>query len=154
EDRRPPPAPGGLRVEPATALLPAGEALVSWATPRDAGPAGTLGFFAELGGRALPRELIPMAGAPGARVEMHLRALNLPSGSTGILSVRAVDAAGNLGPAATVNLRVSDRLPAPLPGPSAAARATSPEAPGTLPRLGSIEVAVLDELDKVHPVTG
>ncbi len=64
EDRRPPSSPSGLRVEPQTSLLPGGEALVSWMTPRDAGPAGTLGFFAELGGRALPRELIPMAGAP------------------------------------------------------------------------------------------
>jgi hypothetical protein len=152
EDRRPPPAPDGLRVEPATALLPAGETLVSWATPRDAGPAGTLGFFADLGGRALPRELIPMAGAPGARVEMHLRDLNLPPGSTSTLSVRAVDAAGNLGPAAMVNLRVSDRLPAPLP--ATAARSALTAVRGTLPRLGSIEVAVLDELDKVHPVTG
>ena len=61
EDRRPPSAPTGLRVEPQTALLPSGEALVSWVTPPDAGSAGTLGFFAELGGRAVPRELIPMA---------------------------------------------------------------------------------------------
>ena len=90
----------------------------SWVTPPDAGPAGTLGFFAELGGRALPRELIPMAAAPGARVEMHLRDLKLAPGSIGTLSIRAVDAAGNLGPAATADIRVSDRLPAPLPGPS------------------------------------
>ena len=47
EDRRPPAAPSGLRVEPQTALLPAGEALVSWVTPRDDGPAGTLGFFVD-----------------------------------------------------------------------------------------------------------
>ena len=65
EDRRPPAAPSGLRVEPGTALLPAGEALVSWLTPRDEGPAGTLGFFATLDGRTLPRELIPLAGAAG-----------------------------------------------------------------------------------------
>jgi hypothetical protein len=152
EDRRPPSAPSGLRVEPQTALLPAGEALVSWITPRDAGPAGTLGFFAELGGRALPRELIPMAGAPGARVEMHLRDLKLSPGSAGSLSVRAVDAAGNLGPAVTANVRVSERLPAPLPRSTTA---TSPAAaPSNLPRLGSLEVAILDELDKVHPVSG
>ena len=82
DDRRPPAAPSGLRVEPATALLPAGEALVSWVTPRDDGPAGTLGFFVTLDGRALPRELIPLAGVPGERVEMHLRDLKLAAGTT------------------------------------------------------------------------
>ena len=56
EDRRPPEAPPSLRLEPGTALLPAGEAIVSWVTPRDAGPAGTLGFFVSLDGtRASPR---------------------------------------------------------------------------------------------------
>ena len=54
EDRRPPEAPSGLRLEPGTSFLPAGEALISWVTPRDAGPAGTLGFFATLDGVALP----------------------------------------------------------------------------------------------------
>jgi Domain of unknown function (DUF4091) len=154
EDRRPPSAPIGLRVEPQTAGMPAGEALVSWVTPRDAGPGGTLGFFADLGGRALPRELIPMAREPGARVEMHLRDLGLPPGSAPMLSVRAVDAAGNIGPAASAAIRVSDRLPAALPGPATAASRSPSAAAKTLPRLGPIEVAVLDELDKVHPVTG
>jgi hypothetical protein len=154
EDRRPPWAPIDLRVEPQTALLPVGEALVSWVTPPNAGPAGTLGLFAELGGHALPRELIPMAGAPGARVEIHLPDLKLSPGSAGTLSVRAVDAAGNLGPAATADIRGSDRGSAPLPGPSTIPT-PFPSAPATkLPRLGSIEGAVLDELDKVYPVAG
>ena len=68
-----------------------------------------------------------MAGEPGARVEMHLRDLKLPPGSSATLSVRAVDAAGNLGPAATAGIRVSDRLPAALPGP-ATATSRSPSA--------------------------
>jgi hypothetical protein len=152
EDRRPPSAPTGLRVEPQTASLPAGEALIAWTTPPDAGPAGTLGFFAEFDGRALPRELIPMAGAPGARAEMHLRDLDLAPGSSGTLIVRAVDAAGNLGPAASATFRVSDRLPAPLPGSPRSPIKAAPTK--LLPRLGAIEVAVLDELDKVHPITG
>ena len=38
-------APSAVRLEPGTALLPAGEALVSWITPADAGPAGTLGIL-------------------------------------------------------------------------------------------------------------
>src|SRR3954464_9534902 len=47
-DRQPPEAPAGLRSEAGD--LPPGEAIVSWATPRDAGPAGTLGFAATLDG--------------------------------------------------------------------------------------------------------
>lgn len=150
DDRRPPSAPTGLRVEPQTTRLPAGEALVSWTTPPDAGPAGTLGFLTDLDGRPLPRELVPMAGAPGGRVEMHLRDLGLSPGATIRLAIRAVDAAGNPGPPATADVRVSARQPAPMPGPLAPRSATA----ATLPRLGSIEVAVIDELDKVHSVTG
>ena len=116
DDRRPPAAPSGLRVEPGTALLPAGEALVSWVTPRDDGPAGTLGFFVTLDGRALPRELIPLAGAAGERVEMHLRDLKLSPGASANLSVRAVDGAGNLGTGGDSRhhgLEPSTRAPAP-----------------------------------------
>jgi len=152
DDRRPPAAPSSLRVEPETALLPAGEALVSWVTPGDHGPAGTLGFFVTLGSRALPRELIPLAGAPGARVEMHLRDLKLAPGASANLSVRAVDGAGNLGPSANAGITVSNRVPAPLPQPK-----PGPERPrgvATLPRVAGAEVAILDELDKIHPVTG
>ncbi len=66
-DRSPPAAPTQLKSDAAaTATLPAGEVLVSWVTPKDSGPAGTLGFFATLNGTPLPRELIPLAGAPGS----------------------------------------------------------------------------------------
>ena len=40
-------------------LVPAGEALVSWMTPDDAGPAGTLGFFVTLDGTASPSRADP-----------------------------------------------------------------------------------------------
>ncbi len=87
EDHRPPSVPGALRVEPETADLPAGEAVVSWQTPADAGPAGTLGFLVSVDGRPAPRESIPMAGATGARVAMRLRDLALKPGATVTLSV-------------------------------------------------------------------
>jgi hypothetical protein len=161
DDHQPPAAPSGLRIEPQSDLLPAGQALVSWVTPRDAGPAGTLGFFVELDGRALPRELIPMAGGPGARVEMHLRDEKLSSGVMVKLAVRAVDGAGNIGPAATARIQVSDRVPAPLPEPKVgpqSPRAVVPAGRDSVqvapPRLGAVEVAILDELDKVQPLTG
>jgi hypothetical protein len=152
EDRLAPAAPGGLKVEPGTADLPAGEALVSWLTPRDQGPAGTLGFFVNVDGRAIPRELIPSAGAPGARVEMHVRDFNLAPGATAVLAVSAVDGAGNVGTAATIKLAGSTRVAAPLPQPRVGSgRDTSRAA---LPRLGGHEIAIVDELDKIHPLTG
>jgi hypothetical protein len=154
DDRQPPTAPSDLKVEPQSKLLPAGEALVSWVTPRDAGPAGTLGFLATVDGRNLPRESIPMAGPPGQRALMHLRGLKATPGSAVNLAVKAVDGAGNSGPATTATVQLSERLaaelPQPLPDP---ARARSSR-PSSLPRLGTLDVAVLDELDKVHPLTG
>jgi hypothetical protein len=150
EDREPPGAPSDLRTEPGTPDLPAGEALVSWATPADAGPAGTLGFLAEVDGEAVPRYLVPPAAGPGGRVTMHLRDLGLEGAATARLALRAVDAAGNAGPVARADLELSRRVPKPLPGRPAAPFAGA----GPPPKLGALDVAILDELDKVQPVTG
>ena len=114
EDRQPPAAPTDLSAE--SRDLPPGEAIVSWVTPRDQGPAGTLGFLATLDGRAVPRELIPLAGSPGARVEMHLRDLGLERLSSAVVAVKAVDGAGNVGPPATATVRLLGKPPGPLPG--------------------------------------
>ncbi len=148
EDHAPPVAPGAITAE--VGDLPAGEAWVSWLTPRDDGPAGTAGFFVSVDQTDVPRYLIPVAGKPGDSVRMHLRDLDLPPGAEVALAVRAVDGAGNIGPPAKAHVRVSDRKLAPLPGTN-----VKPfESAAALPRLGNAEVAVLDELDKVHPVTG
>jgi hypothetical protein len=149
DDHAPPAAPGDLRQE--NADLPAGEALVSWTTPHDSGPAGTVGFFVAVAGRPVPRDLIPLAGKPGARVVLRLRDLGLVPGARVVVTIRAVDGAGNSGPAGEVAVRVSSREPKPLPG---AAVAVPEPAPGALPKLGAAEVAVIDELDKVDPVSG
>ena len=59
------------------------------------------------------------AGDPaGRRVEMHLRDLKTPAGTTVKLSVQAVDAAGNLGPSAVLDVKVSSFAPVPLPQPA------------------------------------
>jgi hypothetical protein len=93
-----------------------------------------------------------MAGAAGSRVEMPLHDLGLERLSSAVLAVKAVDSAGNIGPPATATVRLLGNPPEPLPG-------RSPEVPraassAALPRLGTGEVAVIDELDKVNPRTG
>ena len=150
EDKAAPEAPRGLVADVATADLPAGEAWVSWVSPADQGPSGTAGFVVLVDRKPVPRYLIPRAGKPGERVRMHLRDLGLPAGAQALVSVQAVDGAGNLGLTVQETIRVSRRQPRPLEGvppPPIAGR-------GPLPRLGAAEVAVVDELDKVQPVTG
>jgi hypothetical protein len=146
-DDTPPSAPSDVRSD--VADLPAGEAWVSWTTPTDVGPAGTIGFFVAMDGRELPRYLIPLPPVKGGRVKMHFRDIGRP-GSLATLSIRAVDGAGNIGKAAETRIRLSDHLPASLPGVTPIV--TTKQAP--LPKLGRGEVAILDELDKVQPITG
>ncbi len=129
QDRQPPAAPGELRSE--VKDLPAGEAWVSWTTSEDQGGAGTTGFFVTVDGKEVPRYLIPLAGKKGERVRMHLRDLGLSPGAEVAMSVRAVDGASNVGPAANAKLRVSSKVAAPLPGQSlSSALEQRPAAPG------------------------
>jgi len=148
EDKQPPAAPSGFRQEEAT--LPAGEAIVSWAAPADA-----LGFHARVAQGAppdyrLPRYLVPMA-AFGKRVTLHLRDLPVKGGETLVLEVAAVDAAGNVGPAAPCKVQLSATPPTVEIGGEPAPKFTE-AAP--LPRLGGAEVAVIDPLDKMNPASG
>ncbi len=147
-DIQPPPEPTQITAEEGD--LPAGQAAVSWITPADDGPAGTIGFLVWVDDRPVPRYLIPSAREPGDRVKMHLRDLGLRPGQRIQLSVRSVDGAGNIGPAATEGICVSDLVPEPLPG----SPPKSFTEPALLPRLGGAKVAVIDALDKVQPVTG
>ena len=152
EDRQPPEPVTDIAVR--TDDLPAGEAIVSWTTPPDNGPAGVLGFAVtyQAGRRRgeVPRYLIPMAGPAGQTVRMRLADLGLPAGQSVRLSIAAVDGAGNVGPAVSKRFRVSGQRPAALgraplrPFPPAQTR----------PTVGKLKVAVVDLLDKVHPVSG
>jgi len=148
EDAEPPAAPTGLAAQ--VEGLRGGEALLSWTVPEDHGPAGTLGFFVELDGKPVPRYLIPPAGLPGGQVAMHLRDLGLSPGSQVEVAVRAVDAAGNVGPAAALALGVSDRVAATLSGKDPQPYVGA----APLPAIGDARVAILDALDKVQPLTG
>ena len=61
--------------------------------------------MATLAGRPIPRELIPLAGLPGTRVEMHVGDLGLDQATSAVVAVKAVDGAGT-----------SDRRPLQLSG--------------------------------------
>jgi lysophospholipase L1-like esterase len=148
-DKSPPDAPGDVRSD--AAVLPAGEAIVSWITPRDRGEAGVIGFLVSLDGKSAPRYLIPLAKKTGERVEMHLRDLALKAGAEVAFSVQAVDGAGNVGRATSAKVRVSDHQPKPLP--PAVAELPAP-ARSALPKLGNLEFFVIDELDKLQPISG
>ena len=123
-DTQPPGVPEGLTSD-AAGLRP-GEAIVLWTTPADRGPAGTVGFRVEAAGSAAPRWLVPAAGVPGERVEMHLADMGLAPGAEVEVAVSAVDGAGNVGPAATARVRTAApaalEIPGTPPGPFGARR--------------------------------
>ena len=142
-----------------SALSPPGEATVSWTTPSDNGPAGVLGFDvryspgAELDwerARVVPRSSIPRPGAVGDTVHLRLRESGLPAGSLVTVGVRAVDGVGHRGPLRTTTVRTG----APIEGLPALPEIPGQAPPVAPPRLGDVEVRVVDELDKVDPVTG
>ncbi len=83
---------------------------------------------------------------------MDVRDLGLEQASLAVVAVKAVDGAGNLGPAASTTVRYLGKPGGSLPG-SAPEIAHVPAAT-PLPRLGTGEVAVIDELDKVDPQSG
>lgn len=149
EDRQPPEVPSALTST--SDGLPPGEAIVRWTTPADAGAAGVVGFHASLGGQPLPQYLVPLAGAPGQSVEMHLADLDLPAETIQVdLELRAADGAGNIGPPARAAVALSRRSAVPWPAAAPMPAANS----GQLPKLAGAEVAIIDMLDKVHPLSG
>ena len=159
-----PEAPANLAVDKdRTAKLPAGEAWISWNTPdsdpTDAVSGGTLGFVVSVlplyqaKGGEVPRYLVPFAGKPGGKVEMHLRDLKIWPNYPMTVRVRAVDRAGNVGSWTFQTLAVSDRRPTEIPGNAKSSPASSDVA-RPLPKLGQAEIAIIDQLDKVQPVTG
>ena len=85
---------------------------------------------------------------------MHLRDLKLENERTLRLSVQAVDGAGNRGTASTAAITVSSFIPAPLPQPKPPPAAVPSPTVTAWPRIAGMQVAIIDELDKVHPTTG
>jgi Domain of unknown function (DUF4091) len=160
EDHEPPGAPAHLAVDAErTATLPPGEAWLTWETPADRGPAGTLGFLVTIAGRNVPRYLIPMAGRVGQPVEMHLRDLWFEPGRDVEVAVRAVDGAGNVGNAAKQTIKLSGFVPQRLPLEFLAPlrKMIVPETRESrprLPRLDGAQVAIVDELDKARAASG
>ena len=105
KDEQPPGAPSDFTFR--SFDLPPGESLVEWKTPEDRGPAGVIGFFVRVNGRDAPRYTIPAASKAGERVRMHVRDLALAPGGKARVAVQAVDAAGNIGPEAAIDIAVA-----------------------------------------------
>lgn len=148
DDHLPPAVPTDLKT--VTRETPAGEAWVAWTTPSDEGEAGTVGFVVSVNGQEVSHYLVPAARGAGETVEMHVRDLGLKPGDKVKLQVRAVDGAGNIGDSAKLDFVLASGSGFELPG-------KTPEystAKAPLPKLGQADVAILDELDKVHPVRG
>jgi len=171
-DHHPPDSVGSIT--PHTDRLPPGEALVTWKTPADHGPAGTIGFrvrfttgtpFDWEQAKPVPRHLIPAATLPGQPVTMHLRDLGLKPGTPLTLGIRAVDGAGNSGPVSTVLCRLSNPITKPLlaQSPPPVLPFTDADPNQTTPSLMTtdatghahpVRVFIIDPLDKVHPRHG
>lgn len=152
EDRQAPQKPTGLVSD--SAELPAGEAIVRWKTPSDIGPAGPLGFEVQIDNRRVPLYLVPKGDLADQMVEMHVRDLGLESGRSHLLTVAAIDRAGNVGEAATLNFEVS-KLEAWQPQRSLSTSlqniaGSSDQKSAKWPRLGNFEFTILDELDKLN----
>nr|NJM02125.1 DUF4091 domain-containing protein [Desulfobacula sp.] len=153
EDDLPPGPVQGLSFD--VAGLKPGQVRVFWASPEDPGSGRTLGFHAAYKtGEAfvpVPRYLIPMAGATGERVVMVLRDLGLGPGQAAVIRVHPVDSAGNVGEARDLGIvtapegKIFDQADVPVrPFATRSGALTA----------GGLEIAVLDLLDKVDPVTG
>jgi len=135
--------------------LPAGQALVTWVTPADKGGTKTLGFDVTYkAGEAVkpvPRYLIPMAGAAGQPVRMHIQDLPFKAGEQVELSITPVDAAGNNGTPFVKKITLSAN-PAVFPIEPAEIKPFKPST--NLPEVGGVKVSVLDLIDKVEGKTG
>ena len=121
------------------------------APPRDDGPAGTIGFVATVDGKPVPRYLIPMRRRRGGRGTDAPPRPRPRAGREVRLASAPSTARGTSGPAAEVAAKSPPAARGPCPAGSAP---KPPEAKGTIPKLRGAEVAIIDELDKVHPVRG
>ncbi len=135
--------------------LPAGEALVTWTTPADAGGSGTLGYNVtyKAGEKTaeMPRYLVPMAGKVGQTVKMHIQDLPFEAGQEIELTIRPVDGAGNVGKPLVRKVKLSS-TPRVFPIADSGFKPAKPHA--DLPEVAGLKVAVIDLVDKVEAKTG
>lgn len=128
DDHQPPPAVQNLRADAAAPQAPEDEAQwIRWSTPDDVGPAGVLGFQIELNGQRVPFHRVPaayhlVAAAALGESLFSLRRSDWPAQGPLQFTVRPVDAAGNVGPATTLDVP-------PLPARRSGTLAAAPTVP-------------------------
>lgn len=153
KDTIPPEGLSKLSVD--TTGMPAGEAVVEWATPVDRGGSKTFGFHVRYekqgSNKPIPRYLIPKAGKPGEVVRMHIQDIGFNAGEEIVMTIRPVDGAGNVGTPFRKNIRLSSgtSMP-PVPAPGIIA---SPYDREEL-HVGGLKVNVIDPLFKIDPQNG
>jgi hypothetical protein len=153
-------APNGIEhITSEAGDLPSGEAIIKWTVPEDKG-AGVIGFSARFTrdssrdwekASPIPQYLIPMSSSPGREVVMRLRDLLLKPAEVIMLGLQPVDGAGNLGPVTWKQIRVSQGPPPINLRSTTAALFTDM---GRTPRVGDVDISIVDTLDKIHPATG
>lgn len=144
---------GSIKVR--TESMPAGEAILTWNTPRHTGMKKVLGYIVTYKKdgqqKEFPRYLVPMAGSPGEEIRMHIQDVPFSANDVVVVTVLPVDSVGNKGQPFSEKVRLSagKRVPdvpeadiEPFPLDS------------RLPRVGNLKVSVVDLLDKIDPRTG
>jgi hypothetical protein len=135
--------------------LQAGEALLTWESPEDHGGGKTIGFLVSYKDnekiKQFPRYMIPLAGAAGEKVLMHIQDLNFNPGKILDVTIKPVDSAGNIGLPYTQKIKLSSSKA--LTFPAGKDLILSP-AEVNLPEVKGLKVGVADLLDKVNPQTG
>ena len=139
-----------------TAGYPEGEAMLKWLTPSDAG-LGVLSYDASYqtsqNGEStpFPRYLIPMANGEGSECRLHIQDIPFKAGQEIWVTIKPIDRAGNVGKPLTRSVVLSD-IPKATKFDAAS---VSPFARDeNLPSVGGIKVGIMDESDKINPVTG
>lgn len=144
-DTKPPRKPENLRAEayPTKSTFATGALRITFTVPQDA-----FAYIIELNGKLAPRWQIPFAGKPGTAQEIILEDLQPDTGYQ--ISVRAVDACGNISAPAKTRAKSSTALEKPQPlQPVSLPVGREPEL-----HSGRLRAWAVPELTKVDPVSG
>lgn len=144
-DMSKPPTPANVTTT--TTGLPAGEAIITWSYPKTA-TAIFVGEEIRINRQPLPRAMHP--SPLGASRRLHLRDLALKPGEAVNLEITPISQTGQRGETVAAQVTVSAAGMKPIPGETP----TFSTEVAALPQLGKTTIAIIDEADKINPLTG